>query len=78
MKRVSVCNLPTGVDRIQLPQTTNASTASVASPSTVSISVMANDSAFTVDNDKYLDIGRVEMINADNDTPAPREQTLMT
>ena len=74
MKRVSVCSLPTGVDSILLPQTTNISTASVASPNTVRIYVTANDSGFTVDIDKDLDIGSVETEDAD-DTPAPRDQT---
>ena len=75
MKGVSVCSLPTRVDRILLPQTTNISTTSVASPNTVRISVSANYSSFTVDIDNDLDIESVETEDADNDTPAPREQT---
>ena len=74
-KGVGVCNLPTGVDSILMPQTTSISTACVASPNNVRISVTANDSGFTVDIDKDLDIGSVETEDADNDTPVPREQT---
>ena len=75
MKRVGVCSLPAGVDSILLPQTGNISNTSVASPNTVMLSVTANNSSFTVDINNDLDIESVETKDADNDTPAPREQT---
>ena len=74
-KGVGVCNLPTGVDIILLPQTTSISFTSVASPNTVRTSVTVTDSSFTVDIDNDLDIERVETEDADNDARAPREQT---
>ena len=55
-KGVGVCNLPTGVDSILLPQTTSISTNYVASPNTVRTSVTATDSSITVDIDNDLDI----------------------
>ena len=70
-----MCNLPTGVDSILLPQTTSISFTSVASPNTVRTSVTATDSSFTVDIDNDLDIESVETEDADNDARAPREQT---
>ena len=75
MKRISVCNLLAGVDRILLPQTTSISTASVASPNIAWTSVTATDSSFTVDVDNDLDIESVDTEDSDNDTPAPREHT---
>ena len=64
-----------GVDSNLLPQPTNINTTSVASPNTVKTSVTATDSSFTVDIDNVLYIESVETEDADNDTPAPREQT---
>ena len=75
MKRVSVCSLPAGVDSILLPQMGNISNTYVASPNTVMLSVTANNSSFTIDINNDLDIESVETKDADNDTPAPREQT---
>ena len=74
-KGVGVCNLPTGVDSILLPQTTSISTASVASPNTVRTTVTATDSNFTIDIDNDLNIESVETEHADNDARAPRELT---
>ena len=68
-KGIGVCNLPTGVDSTLLPQTTDTST------TTARTSVTATDSSFTVDIDNDLYIESVETEDADNDTPAPREQT---
>ena len=74
-KGIGVCNLPTGVDSILLPQSTSISTTSAASPNTVRTTVTATDSSFTVDIDNDLNIESVETEDADNDTRAPREQT---
>ena len=73
--RVSVYNLPTGVDSILLPETTSINTTSAASPNTARTSVTATDSSLTVDVDNDLNIESVETEDADNGTPAPREQT---
>ena len=74
-KGVGVCNLPTGMDSILLPQMTIINTTSVASPNTARTSVTANDCGFTVHIDNDLDIEGVETEDADNDIPTPRDQT---
>ena len=74
-KGVGVCNLPTGVGSILLPQPTSINTTSVASQNSVRTTVTATDSSFTVDIDNDLNIESVETEDADNDTRAPREQT---
>ena len=68
-------NLPPEVDSIFLPQTTSISPTSVASPNTVRSSVTLVDSSLTFDVDNDMNIASVEMKDAVNDTPAPREQT---